>query len=298
MPRPNPRDPETDPGAALGESLRDLRTDAGFRTQEDFAKATGYARESISRAETGDSLPGSDMLNDWLDACDATLRERKLIDRQYKLARKARGPIPQYFEVYVSREKKAVFVRLWGLDLIPGPLQTYEYAYAMFIAVGMDEEEAAAKAAARVERGSVMDGPDAAQVTAVIHERALRTLVGTPDIMAAQMAHLLMRARQRSVIIQVVPDTGYFIGMEGAFQIISGPAFPDTVDLETVEDQVTDEPAAVSRVAALFEEIRSHALNAKESQSLLTEAERWNSQQQQAPAGESPATAATAPDRV
>jgi transcriptional regulator with XRE-family HTH domain len=57
MPRPNPRDPETDPAAALGESLRDLRTDAGFRIQEDFSRATGYARESISRAETGDSLP-------------------------------------------------------------------------------------------------------------------------------------------------------------------------------------------------------------------------------------------------
>jgi transcriptional regulator with XRE-family HTH domain len=282
MPRPNPRDPETDPAAALGESLRDLRADAGFRTQEDFSKATGYARETISRAETGDSLPGSDMLNDWLDACDATLRERKLIDRQYKLARKARGPIPQYFEVYVSREKKAVFVRLWGLDLIPGPLQTYEYAHAMFILEGLDEEEASAKAAARVERGSVMDDPDAAQVTAVIHERALRTLVGTPEIMASQLAHLDGRSRQRNVIIQIVPDTGYFPGMRGAFQIISGPAFPDTVDLETVEDHVTDEPAAVSRVAALFEEIRSYAVNAKESRSLLTEAdERWNSQQQQ-----------------
>ena len=83
------------------------------------------------------------------------------------------------------------------------------------------------------------------------------------------------------MIIQIVSDTGYFVGMEGAFQIISGPAFPDTVDLETVEDHVTDEPAAVSRVAALFEVIRSYAVNAKESRSLLTEAERWNSQQQQ-----------------
>lgn len=124
MPRPNPRDPETNPAAALGEILRDLRADAGFRTQEDFSKSSGYARESISRAETGDTLPGSDMLNDWLDACDATARERKLIDRQYKLARRSRGPIPQYFEVYVSREKNAAFMRLWGLDLRSWPLRS------------------------------------------------------------------------------------------------------------------------------------------------------------------------------
>jgi hypothetical protein len=82
------------------------------------------------------------------------------------------------------------------------------------------------------------------------------------------------------VIIQVVPDTGYFPGMRGAFQIATGPAFPDTVDLETVEDHVADDPAMVGLVAALFEEIRSYARNAKESSGLLTEAEqRWSQQQ-------------------
>ena len=169
MPRPNPRDPESDPAAALGESLRDLRTDAGFRTQEDFAKATGYARESISRAETGDSLPGADMLNDWLDACDATVRERRLIERQCKLARKAKGPIPEFIELYLKRERKAEFIRLWGLDVMPGLLQTYEYAHAMYRKVGLDEHEAVEKATARVERRTNLEGPDAKHVTAIIY---------------------------------------------------------------------------------------------------------------------------------
>jgi len=61
---------------------------------------------------------------------------------------------------------------------------------------------------------------------------------------------------------------------------VSGPEIPDTVNMVTVEDHVTDDPAKVGTVTALFEEIRSYARNAKESRSLLMEAnERWSSQQ-------------------
>src|SRR3954451_19827253 len=110
MPRPNPRDPETDLGAALGETLRDLRIDAGFRTQEDFARASGYAREGISRVETGDTLPGTTMFTDSLDACQATPRERKLLARQLTIARKARGPIPQFIQKWFANEAQASFL--------------------------------------------------------------------------------------------------------------------------------------------------------------------------------------------
>jgi transcriptional regulator with XRE-family HTH domain len=144
MPRPNPRDPETDLGAALGEALRDLRIDAGFRTQEDFSRASGYAREGISRVETGDTLPGTTMFEDWLDACQATGRERKNLTRMLKLARRARGTLLKSAEPYVEAEKKAAFLRLWALLLVPGLLQTRDYALAMFLAAGLGEDEATA----------------------------------------------------------------------------------------------------------------------------------------------------------
>lgn len=88
-------------------------------------------------------------------------------------------------------------------------------------------------------------------------------------------------SKRRNVIIQVVPDSGYFPGMAGAFQIASGPAIPDTVDMETVEDCVTDDRGVDGKVAALFEEIRSYALNAADSRALIQEAiRRWKSRQQ------------------
>jgi transcriptional regulator with XRE-family HTH domain len=280
MPRPNPRDPESDAGAALGESLRDLRIDAGFRIQEDFARATGYARETVSRIETGDSLPGPDALNDWLDATQATPRERRLIDRQYKLARKARGPIPQFIQKWFDNEAKAAFIHLWALLLIPGLLQVREYAHAMFLTEGIDEAEAAEKADARIARQAILDGSDAAHATVIIHERALHFQVGTPEIMTAQLRNLLELSRRPNIVLQVIPDTGYFPGLRGPYEIARGDAIPDTLLMLAVEDQTMEDTALTRKAIALFEHIRSYALNAEDPRALISEAIRtWQSQQ-------------------
>jgi hypothetical protein len=89
----------------------------------------------------------------------------------------------------------------------------------------------------------------------------------------------------------VVRDTGYFFGLEGEFGIARGREIPDTLNVVSVEDRATTEPAVVDRVAALFERIRGHALTIEESRAIIQEAlQRWNSQRQ-APAGARPATA-------
>jgi hypothetical protein len=280
MPRPNPRDPETNLSAALGEALRDLRIEAGFATQDAWAKATGYPREAISRWETGDTLPGDTAFTDLLDSCNATSRERKTLTRLLRLARKARGVLLESFVPYADAEKNAAFLRLWALLLVPGLLQVREYARAMFLAAGLDEDAAAEKVEARLDRQGILDGPDAAHVTAVFYEPVLYRQVGTPEVMAAQLERLLELSHRGNVVIQVIRDTGYFPGLEGAFQIASGPDIPDTLVMVTVEDQPTADEAVVRRVARLFENIRSYALSAEDSRALIVEAiTQWKSRQ-------------------
>jgi transcriptional regulator with XRE-family HTH domain len=282
MPRANPRDPESDPSAAFGESLRDLRTDTGFRIQEDFARATGYARETISRVETGDSLPGPDMLNDWLDACDATGRERKLIERQYKLARKSRGPIPEFIQKWFHNESQAAFLHLWAILLIPGQLQVPGYARAMFLTEGISEDEADEKTDVRMARQARLSGPDAAHATAVIHERALYFQVGTPEVMIAQLKHLVELSGRPNFVIQVIPDAGYFPGIRGPYEIARGDAIPDTLLMLAVEDQTMEDSALTRKAIALFEESRGYALSVADSRAVILEAiEQWKTRQQQ-----------------
>jgi hypothetical protein len=150
----------------------------------------------------------------------------------------------------------------------------------MFLAEGLDEDEAAEQTELRMRRRSRVDGLDAAHITALIHERALYFQVGTVETMTEQLTDLLQLSRRRSVVIQVVPDEGYFPGAAGAFDIASGPGISDIVDMVTVQDYVTDESAVVGKVIARFAEIHGYALSVAESRTLITEAiQFWQSQQ-------------------
>jgi transcriptional regulator with XRE-family HTH domain len=294
MPRRRSRDPRTDPGAALGAELSKAREAAGYATQESLAKAFGYVREQVSKVESGGELPSDPLFAKWLDACRVPAARRQYLTGMLAMARVARSAIPEFAKPWLDAEAEADYLQLWSYIVIHGLLQTYEYAHAVFILGGLEEEDAAAKATARIDRQAILTGPDATRVTLIVHESVLYCLVGTPEIMTKQLELLLAASRRPNVIIQVVRDTGYFFGLEGQFMIASGREIPDTLNMVTVEDQTTTEPAMVDRVAALFERIRGHALTIEESRVIIQEAlQRWNSQRQ-APAGVSPAIATAA----
>jgi transcriptional regulator with XRE-family HTH domain len=278
---PSPaRTPETDPAAYLGQHLRRLRLMAGFTIQAALAARLSVSNDYVSKAETGYLPPAEEVFLAWLDVCGASAEARDFLTGLWTVVRALSGGIPQFFVKYVTAEEKAAFLRLWGLLLIPGPLQARDYAHAMFLAGGLDEEEATEQVDLRIRRQDILGGPNPAHVTALIYESALSRLVGTPEIMIGQLEHLLELSHRRNVIIQVVPDTGYFKGLEGAFEIASGPTIPDTVIMVTVEDYVSDDPVVSRKVIVLFEEIRSYALNAEKSRAIIQEAiKRWSSQQ-------------------
>jgi transcriptional regulator with XRE-family HTH domain len=277
------------PAYRLGQQLKRLRIAAGYTTQAALAARAGYGEDSISKVESGDRVPSEGLFPAWLDACAfhvadkapvLTDGERQALTEFWETLRES-GGIKEFFEKYATAEQKATLLRMWGILLIPGPLQTREFAHAMFLAGGYDEDEAAEQTDLRMKRHAKVDGPDAAHVTALIYAPVLDYLVGTPEIMIAQIEHLLELSQRHNVVIQVVPDSGYFAGAEGAFQIASGPAIADTVEMETLEDHVTDDPVAAAKAIALFEHIRGYALTVAESRKVTTEAiERWKARQQ------------------
>jgi transcriptional regulator with XRE-family HTH domain len=275
-------DPETTPRGKLAKHLRQIRQAAGFATMAPFAKRLGVSDDLISKIETGKHVPTRDIFLAWLDICEVSEEARVFITDFWVVARASSSGVREFFERYFDAEQKAAFLRMWGLLLIPGPLQTREYAHAMFLAGGLDEDEAAEQTDLRMKRRARVDGPNAAHVTALIYEPVLHCQVGAIETMIGQLEDLLELSHRRNVVIQVVPGTGsYFLGFEGAFEIASGPAISDTVIMVTVEDHASDEPDVAGKVIALFETVRSYALNAAESRALILEAiEKWKSRQQ------------------
>lgn len=281
MPRPPIRDPRKDPRALLGRALKRLRVAAGYTTQAALAaRLDGHGADSVQKAETGYQFPTDDLILRWLDTCDASALDRELIADLVEHAREAEPIIPQFAEPWLSVEPQAAIIHAWALDVLPGLLQTYDYAVAMFIKGRLDEDRAAAMATARVKRAAILDASKPTRLTAILYEPILYRLVGTAEIMVAQLTHLLEMADRHKVVIQVVREPAYFQGHNGQFEIASGRTIPDTLVMVNIEDHTTTTPAVVDMAIALFEDIRSFALSAAESRALIQEAIRqWKNQQ-------------------
>jgi hypothetical protein len=276
-------EPDENPAAVrLGEELRQLRIAAGYPTiQALAARIDGYGDSMLAKVEQGRRAASRQLFPAWLDACSIHIEtqapvltdgHRRALTALWELALKREGPIPEFIELWLKREAAAAFLRLWSLNVLPGLLQTYDYAYAMFTLSGVDEDQAKEKATARIQRQAILDGPDATHVTAIIYEPVLYCRAGTPEVMTQQLAHILEMSRRPNLVIQVVRDTGYFPGRRGQFEIASGPKFTDTMVTLGVEDQTMDEPVQVGKAAALFERIRGYALTIEESRALIQEA--------------------------
>jgi hypothetical protein len=113
------------------------------------------------------------------------------------------------FEEYAAQEAKAREIRVFEIGVIPGLLQTEEYARALVGAqvrrgtVGQDEAEGwLANLMARQQRLSALDAP---LLHAVLDESCVRRLVGGRQNMVRQLAALEESVGSPGMIIQVAP---------------------------------------------------------------------------------------------
>jgi transcriptional regulator with XRE-family HTH domain len=268
------RDPETNPAAFLGDELRRARVAAGFSSQDALAARLGFDRTVVAKAETGDRPPTADVLAAWCQACHL---DDDLYARLGTLARRGDGPVPRWFEGWLEAEGSAHTLRLWSAVLLPGLLQTAEYARALFLAMGMDEEAAEGQVKVRLDRREILDRPDSPQVVAVLYEAVLHHLVGSPQVMHDALTHVAELSQRPNISIQVVPmDAGTNAGLCGSFGLASGDGAPDVLVMETVEDVTTETRALVRKAANIFVRVQADALPRAASRTLLQEAaEQW-----------------------
>ncbi|MEV3857037.1 helix-turn-helix transcriptional regulator [Streptomyces sp. NPDC050095] len=118
--------------------------------------------------------------------------------------------------------------------VIPGMLQTREYAHAVLTTTEADPQRTDRYAEFRIARQQVLSGDTPTSYRAVIHEAALHTLVGGPAVMRRQLRRLIEVARLPHVTIQVFPfEAGVYSAHSRSFVIFGGGDQElDTVFLE------------------------------------------------------------------
>jgi transcriptional regulator with XRE-family HTH domain len=265
------RDPETSPAVFFGKELQRARIGAGFKSQDALAVRLGFDRTVITKAESGARPPSDDVLAAWCEACEL---DPQFFSRLAALARNGDGPIPTWFEDWLEAERQAGMLRIWQPLLIPGLLQTADYARALFLAGQTDtsDETIDALVAARLERQTVLDRADPPETIVVLDESVLRRLIGSPQIMHDQLMHVVDASTRPHVSVHVVPaDTGANAGLGGAFDVASADGMPDVTRMEGVEDVTSERRALVRQAEIAFERVRRDALPRAASRNLIRE---------------------------
>ena len=271
------RDPETDPRAFLGTELARSRKAAGFASQDALAAKLGFDRTVIAKAETGDRPPTDEVLDPWCGACNL---DRELFGRWAAFARRTEVPIPSWFENWLEAEREAHTLRLWSPILVPGLLQTAEYARALFAAAGEDAERADELVTARLERQDILDRSRPPHVVAVLDEAVLHRLIGTPAITRDQLTRLAALSERPHVSVEIVPaSTAANAGLSGGFQLASCDGTPDVLNMSGVEDVTAESRSLLRRATVVFDLVRGDALPRTASRAVITEAaEQWKQQ--------------------
>jgi hypothetical protein len=201
-----------------------------------------------------------------------------------QLAREARrrGWWTRYTDVlgsgtYVGLETEAAGLHTYESMFIPGLLQTEDYARAVIRAgqTRPDPDTLNRRLGARMARKEILQRPDSPEIWAVIDESVICRPVGGPEVMRAQLQHLIEVSTRpnATVTLQVLPFTvGAHPGMNGPFVILTfnSPTDPSMVYLETATDGLyLDEPADVERYTLRFNHLVARALGPDESRTMI-----------------------------
>ena len=179
---------------------------------------------------------------------------------------------PPWFRSWIEHEQRAAALRLWQLGVLSGLLQTEDYARAILtVNPGVTEDEVNGRLAARLARQAILTRDDPPAAWFLVDEAALRRRISSPEIMAAQLAHLGGVARLPNITIQVVPSTAH-AGLLGGFALAERAAYVETA----VAGQVFEDAEITAELLTRFDTLRSEAFRRSESLTLIERmCEEW-----------------------
>ena len=271
-PRPSP----TARRRRLAAALRQMR-ESRHLSCADAGKAAGWSESKISRIETGRTGIRQPDLERLLDLYGVGGDERAAL---LALRRQAthRGwwhsyadALPGWFEDYVGLEDGAKSKLTYENQLVPGLMQTVEYATAITRAAQpwVDDDEVERQVAARTTRQALLTAADPLQVWAVLDEAVLRRNVGGTVTMRAQLHRLGQITAFPNVTLQVLPfGAGAHASMGTSFDLLQ---FPEPGDAAIVyienhtSSQYLETAADLERYTLVFDHLRASALSPEQS---------------------------------
>jgi transcriptional regulator with XRE-family HTH domain len=188
---------------------------------------------------------------------------------------------PSWLQEWAYLEREAKRLRGFEPMVVPGLLQTEDYARAVFrTRFGPTDEEIEEQVAARLKRQEILGRDRPPRFWVILDEAVLRRPVGGTYVMREQLRHLTEMARRVCVSLQVIPGTVTHLGLSfGGFAIADFGEAPTVGYQDTASNgQVVDRAEDVAALNDTWDTLVREALPWAASQSLLEEAAKsWTS---------------------
>lgn len=280
-----PRQSPTVRRRRLALTLRHLRERTGI-TSTEAAKRVDHDASWLSRIETAEVRPHPNDVRALLTLYGVTGDQAEAVIAVARQA-KQRGwwqrysdVLPDWFTAYVGMESEASVIRTYECQMVPGLLQTEEYARAAFegAPVPMRSDEVERQVALRMERQAILTGDDPPMLRVVIDEGAARRMVGGPEVLQRQLHRLIEESTRSNVQIQLLPYSAG-MGFDGSFIILDFPPLPDPYP-DAAEDRMVyvdtltgalylERPGEIAAYAAAHEQLQALALAPKPTRDTL-----------------------------
>ncbi|GAA3164386.1 MULTISPECIES: helix-turn-helix domain-containing protein [Streptomyces] len=252
----------------FGRDVREVRL-ARKLTQKHLANSTGYSDGYVSKVESGTLLPRPS--KKFAKGCDVAFGTGKLF--MGMLERIEEGDHPSWFVPYLNLEKKATRILDYSAILVMGLLQTEDYARAVFLSHHSQEASEAieGKTAARVRRREIFEREKPPLLWSIMHESCLRTVMGSAEVMAGQLAYLLEAAASPHITLQVMPfAAGAPAASTRPFTVLRFDDSPAVLYTETrVGGRMYDSAQTVEAAIDDYDLLRAHALSPDASLDLI-----------------------------
>lgn len=222
---------------ALSAALKQARVDAGVG-QRELARQLGIKHPTLSYWEKGSRIPDVADVAAILAKLNITGDEK---NRILDLARHASEPnwltagvpgVSPGLAGVLDCERTATGITDWSPLVLPGLLHTSDYARAL-LSAGLPTYEAEPRVMMRMARRDVLTRSRPANLHALVHERVLDEVIGSPAIQADQLRHVLTMSELPNVTVQVVRSgQGWHPGMAGPFILFDFADSPSIVHIE------------------------------------------------------------------
>lgn len=264
----------------LGARLRGLRLEKGL-TVDQVAELLLCSPSKVSRMETGQRGATARDIRDLCGIYGVTQEDR--VASMMELAREGKQQgwwqsyELDYFATYVGLEQAATWLCYYQSSIVPGLLQTPDYARAMHagsLPAEFTTERADALIEVRLRRQQVFTTRDPLlRLEAIIDEAVLHRVVGGPEVMAAQLRHLVEAGNMPNVTLRAIPfGAGAHPAMDSMFNILEfGDVAPRLVYVEGLMGWLfIEKERDVARYEQILEHLREIALDPKETTDLIS----------------------------